>query len=124
MGGNVSTRVVNIVKPTFGRSQPADMSGPVAQFVKDAILQDTIVIFSKSYCPYCTMAKEVFQKLQRKFTTIELDGRDDGDQIQSVLGEITGARTVPRVFIKGEFVGGGSDVKNLYENGKLEKMLQ
>ncbi|XP_014241597.1 glutaredoxin-C4-like isoform X4 [Cimex lectularius] len=100
------------------------MSGPVAQFVKDAILQDTIVIFSKSYCPYCTMAKEVFQKLQRKFTTIELDGRDDGDQIQSVLGEITGARTVPRVFIKGEFVGGGSDVKNLYENGKLEKMLQ
>lgn len=37
----------------------ADMSGPKAEFVKQAILKDKVVIFSKSYCPYCTMAKEV-----------------------------------------------------------------
>lgn len=37
----------------------ADMSGPKAQFVKQAISKDKVVIFSKSYCPYCTMAKEV-----------------------------------------------------------------
>lgn len=69
------------------------------------------------------MAKEVFEKLQKSFTAIELDNRDDGDSIQDVLGEITGARSVPRVFINGEFVGGGTDVKALYESGKLEKML-
>lgn len=40
-------------------SLPTDMSGPTAQFVKDAITQDKIVIFSKSYCPYCKMAKDV-----------------------------------------------------------------
>ena len=43
--------------------------------------------------------------------------------IQDVLGEMTGARTVPRVFIKGEFIGGGSDVKNLLESGELEKIF-
>uniref|UniRef100_R4FME4 Glutaredoxin-2, mitochondrial n=1 Tax=Rhodnius prolixus TaxID=13249 RepID=R4FME4_RHOPR len=104
-------------------SLPTDMSGPTAQFVKDAITQDKIVIFSKSYCPYCKMAKDVFDKLKKSYTSIELDGRDDGDQIQSVLNEITGARTVPRVFVNGECVGGGTDVKSLYENGQLEKML-
>lgn len=31
----------------------------VAQTVKDLIASDTVVIFSKSYCPYCKMAKEV-----------------------------------------------------------------
>ncbi|BES91896.1 Glutaredoxin [Nesidiocoris tenuis] len=104
-------------------SVPVDMAGPAAKFVKDSIAKDTVVIFSKTYCPYCTMAKEVFQKLKKSFTAIELDKRDDGDQIQGVLGEMTGAKTVPRVFINGECVGGGTDVKALYESGKLEKML-
>lgn len=30
-----------------------------SKFVKEAIAKDKVVIFSKTYCPYCTMAKEV-----------------------------------------------------------------
>lgn len=29
-----------------------------------------------------------------KYTTVELDKRDDGDSVQAVLGEMTGARSV------------------------------
>lgn len=29
------------------------------QFVKESIGKQRVVIFSKSYCPYCVMAKEV-----------------------------------------------------------------
>lgn len=29
------------------------------KFVNDTIASDKVVIFSKSHCPYCTMAKEV-----------------------------------------------------------------
>lgn len=29
------------------------------QFVTESIAADKVVIFSKSYCPYCQMAKEV-----------------------------------------------------------------
>lgn len=36
-----------------------DMSGPKAEFIKNAIANEKVVIFSKTYCPYCTMAKEV-----------------------------------------------------------------
>lgn len=36
-----------------------DMSGPVAEFVKKTIAGSKVVIFSKTYCPYCDMAKEV-----------------------------------------------------------------
>lgn len=36
----------------------------------------------------------MFDKLNEKYTAIELDERDDGEEIQSILGEITGARTV------------------------------
>ncbi|XP_065165496.1 uncharacterized protein [Atheta coriaria] len=96
------------------------MASPKAIMVKDLINSDTVVIFSKTYCPYCKMAKEVFDKLQQKYTAVELDNRADADEVQAILGEITGARTVPRVFVKGECLGGGSDVKQLYESGKLE----
>ncbi|XP_055706626.1 uncharacterized protein LOC129803838 [Phlebotomus papatasi] len=108
----------------FSSKEPVDMSGPVAQFVRETIASDKVVIFSKTYCPYCSMAKEQFRKLSQDFTAIELESREDGSEIQDVLGEITGARTVPRVFVKGEFIGGGTDVKKLYNDGSLKKMLE
>lgn len=31
---------------------------------------------------------------------------------------------VPRVFVNGQFIGGGTDVKALYESGDLQKKLE
>lgn len=47
----------------------------------------------------------------------------DGSAIQDFLGQLTGERTVPRVFIDGKCVGGGSDVKRLHSEGKLVPLL-
>lgn len=43
----------------FSKEQEVDMEGPVAKLVTDIISSDNIVIFSKTYCPYCKMAKDV-----------------------------------------------------------------
>ncbi|XP_070495098.1 uncharacterized protein [Chironomus tepperi] len=94
------------------------------QFVKDSISKKRVVIFSKSYCPYCVMAKEQFKKINFDFLAVEIEDRPDCQEIQDVLNEMTGARSVPRVFIDGKFVGGGTDVKKLYETGQLAKMLK
>ncbi|XP_043262360.1 glutaredoxin-C4-like [Colletes gigas] len=91
--------------------------------VDQLIALDKVVIFSKTKCPYCKMAKKVFDSLQQKYTAIELDERDDGDEIQSILSNITGARTVPRVFVDKVCLGGGTDVQKLYDNGELQKQL-
>lgn len=63
----------------------------------------------------------MFDSLNQVYKTIELDDREDMQEIQDVLGEMTGARTVPRVFLKGTCIGGGSDVKKLYDSGELVK---
>ncbi|KAH8388655.1 hypothetical protein KR009_007926 [Drosophila setifemur] len=101
-----------------------NMDTPQGQFVRDTIANNKVVLFSKSYCPYCSMAKEQFRKLDVKATVIELDQRDDGNEIQAVLGEMTGSRTVPRCFIDGKFIGGGTDVKRLYDQGILQKYFK
>ncbi|CAB3378277.1 Hypothetical predicted protein [Cloeon dipterum] len=107
----------------LSKPEPVDMSGPVATLVKEMIASDEVVIFSKAYCPYCDMAKEVFDKMKVKYTVIELDRRSDGDQFQDVLNVMTGARSVPRVFVKGKCIGGGTDTKSLYQCGRLQAML-
>ncbi|XP_011301537.1 glutaredoxin-C4 isoform X2 [Fopius arisanus] len=99
------------------------MSDAKKEWVAQTINSETVVIFSKSYCPYCKMAKDAFDKLKQKYNSIELDHRDDADEVQDILGEITGARSVPRVFVNGEFIGGGTDVKKMYETGELAKKL-
>lgn len=58
------------------------------------------------------------------FLALELDNRHDGNLIQNILGEMTDASTVPRVFVDGKFIGGGIEVKKLYESGELKKLLK
>lgn len=42
----------------LARPNPAKVA-MASEFVKAAIAKDKVVIFSKSYCPYCKTAKEV-----------------------------------------------------------------
>ncbi|KAJ0985117.1 hypothetical protein J5N97_003473 [Dioscorea zingiberensis] len=103
----------------FGSS----MGASPAAFVKKTVAAHEIVIFSKSYCPYCKRAKGVFKELSKVPYVVELDQRDDGWDIQDALSEIVGRRTVPQVFINGKHLGGSDDTVDAYQSGKLEKLL-
>ena len=66
-----------------------------AEFVNLQVSSNKVVVFSKSYCPYCKKAKAALSGAGLKeYTLIELDERDDGDEIQDALLKITGARSV------------------------------
>ncbi|XP_015583537.1 glutaredoxin-C3 isoform X2 [Ricinus communis] len=72
-------------------------SNSASAFVQNLINSQTIVIFSKSYCPYCLRAKRIFNELHEQPYVVELDLRDDGAQIQYVLLDLFGRRTVPQI---------------------------
>ncbi|KAK3032297.1 hypothetical protein RJ639_036254 [Escallonia herrerae] len=55
---------------------------------------------------YCMRTKRIFSELKEQPFVVELDLRDDGYQIQSVLLDLVGRRTVPQVFINGKHIGG------------------
>ncbi|XP_074350682.1 glutaredoxin-C4 isoform X1 [Apium graveolens] len=102
----------------------ADESSSAAmKFVKKTISSHSIVIFSKSYCPYCRKAKSVFKELSQKPYVVELDEREDGWEIQGSVGQLVGRRTVPQVFINGKHIGGSDDTVEAYESGELAKLL-
>ncbi|XP_041063614.1 glutaredoxin 2 isoform X1 [Carcharodon carcharias] len=88
-------------------------------FIRNQVVQNCVVIFSKTYCPYCMKAKSIFEEIGANFKAIELDQRKDGDHIQNTLEELTGIRTVPRVFVNGKCIGGAMDTHKLHSSGKL-----
>ncbi|XP_077485800.1 uncharacterized protein LOC144096785 isoform X2 [Amblyomma americanum] len=120
--------MANVLRRMFQRlwkkqSAAAGMSA-ATDFIEQTLEKNPVVIFSKSYCPFCHKAKRVFDELQVPYLAVELDGRADGGDIQEVLKQKTGARTVPRVFVNKQCLGGGSDVENMYREEKLQKLLQ
>ncbi|VDN08141.1 unnamed protein product [Thelazia callipaeda] len=96
-------------------------------FVTTLINSTPVVVFSKTYCPYCRTAKRALSTYRLPsdfYKIIELDEREDCDKILDVLLKMTKARTVPRVFINGKCVGGCDDTLAAQKNGSLDKMLK
>jgi len=97
--------------------------------IQQKIASKKVMVFSKTYCPFCTMAKDAIKKYIGKilnesdYEVLEMENRDDCAALQDELLNMTGARSVPRVFINGKFVGGGSEIKAMDENGELKKAL-
>ncbi|MEW5299557.1 MAG: hypothetical protein WDW38_004403 [Sanguina aurantia] len=99
------------------------MAGKVDE-IKSAIVAAPVVVYSKTYCPYCTKAKALLTDLKVPFTAFELDKLGDGDELQSSLQGLTGSRTVPQVFIGGKFLGGCDDTMAANRSGKLATLLK
>lgn len=94
--------------------------------IEEIIALQPLVIFSKSTCPFCAKAKESFKNIGvATVPTVELDTLQPkvAEEIQDHLGSLTGARTVPRVFVGHKFIGGGDDVVKLAESGELKTLV-
>jgi len=88
-----------------------------------------VVVFSKSYCPYCRRALEAIRSFSSRIgykepLVIDLTELSNMPEIQFTLGEMTGRRTVPNVYIGGKSIGGGDETTALYRSGELEVLLQ
>ena len=96
---------------TIGEQIDADVAG------------NKVVVYSKSWCPFCVQTKNLLNSKNAPFKLVELDQLPNGDQIQSTLAAKTGQRTVPSVWIGGQFVGGNSELQALNGNGQLDARL-
>eukprot|EP00878_Enallax_costatus_P008724 GHUV01009118.1.p1 GENE.GHUV01009118.1~~GHUV01009118.1.p1 ORF type:complete len:271 (+),score=42.88 GHUV01009118.1:832-1644(+) len=106
-------------------------------YIHGKVYNNKVVIFSKSYCPFCRKAKRALSTFLKpeQYVVVELDQlhelpEDDEARtipegvFQDALERITGKRTVPRVFIGNKFVGGGDDMDSMAQTGRLKTVLR
>merc|ERR1711872_1102805 len=84
------------------------------------------MMFSATYCSYCTTAKQTLDELGTKYQALEVNKMgEEGDMLMNVVSAVTGKRVVPAIFICGQLIpGGGSQLKHLNSSGELTKILE
>ena len=102
--------------------------------IQSLIDSNTIMVFSKTYCPFCRQAKMALRSVPNlEFHVVEMDdGSHDGWQgnvskIAKSLAAQEAANnntaSVPQIFIKQQYIGGAEDLADMFADGRLAKML-
>lgn len=79
-----------------------------------------VIIYTTSYCPYCTGAKALLRSKKIKFE--EIDVTRDPERREE-MERLSQQRTVPQIFIDGRPIGGYDDARRLDTKGELDVLL-
>lgn len=79
-----------------------------------------IEIYTKNFCPYCSMAKRALNKLGLKAEEIDVTW---SLALQKEMQELSQRRTVPQIFIDDVHLGGFDDLMAAISSGRLDKFL-
>lgn len=93
--------------------------------IEDLVKSHRVFLFVKTHCPHSRAAREALTQAGVEFHVKEIDllPEEDMRAIQDSLLEMTGARTVPRIFIHGHCIGGNSDLQEHYvKTGKINHL--
>ncbi|KAM0054168.1 putative thioredoxin-disulfide reductase [Helianthus debilis subsp. tardiflorus] len=105
-------------------SMTASFDSRLEDTVKKTVADNPVVVYSKTWCPYSSQVKSLFNQIGVQPLVVELDEIGaQGPQVQKVLEQLTGQHTVPNVFIGGKHIGGCTDTVNLHRKGELEALL-
>jgi len=98
---------------------------PLEKEIDDIIHDHTVVIFSKTYCPYSRRAKHILAQypiIPHPYV-VEVDIRDDAEDVKMALFKFTYQATFPNIFVNGRSLGGSEELVILSTTGKLEELL-
>ena len=79
------------------------------------------VMYSTAVCPYCIRAEQLLHS--KGVMEIEKIRVDLQPELRIDMMKKTGRRTVPQIYINGEYVGGYDDLAALNHAGKLDGLL-
>ena len=80
----------------------------------------SVKIYTKSWCPYCSAAKDLLKKKNVAYEEIAVTSSAE----QMAMAQKAGGRsTVPQIWIGERHVGGCDDLYALNDRGDLDRLL-
>jgi len=81
---------------------------------------DKIEIYTRNFCPYCTRAKALLEKMGLSYTEYELtfDPPRETEMIKR-----SGRFSVPQIFVNNASIGGSDELFELVENDNFSSLL-
>ncbi|MGH7337416.1 MAG: glutaredoxin 3 [Myxococcota bacterium] len=79
-----------------------------------------IRMYSKSWCPYCRMAKRLLAAKGQQWSEVDIE-EEPGRARE--MAQRSGRTTVPQIWIGDRHVGGYEDLARLDASGELDALL-
>ncbi|KYH25349.1 sulfide dehydrogenase subunit alpha [Halalkalicoccus paucihalophilus] len=83
--------------------------------------QPRVEIYTKTDCPYCEMAKDLFDAKGVDYE--EYNVSEDEALFEEMVERAEGRQTAPEVFVDDELIGGWDETSALDETGELDEKL-
>jgi cysteine synthase A len=85
-------------------------------------------MFALEWCEFCWSVRRMFASYKIPYRSVDLDSvdyqKDDwGGQIRAALAARTTWKTIPQIFVGGEFIGGCTDTFDAWKSGRLQQLL-
>lgn len=80
-----------------------------------------VTLYSADWCPFCNRAKRLLESKNIAYEEINVDEKPGA---REEITKQTGHKTIPQIFVKGEFIGGFVELSALEQSGELDKRLQ
>jgi cysteine synthase A len=107
---------------------PARVDAAAQRFVAEIISDEPVVLFALEWCEFCWSARKLFAQLGIAYRSVDLDSvqyqaEDLGGRIRDALAHRTGVRTIPRIFVGGEHIGGCTELFDAWRDGSMQRRL-
>ena len=79
-----------------------------------------IVMYTKSWCPYCDRAKALLREKGQSWTEIDVEAQPEK---RDEMVRRSGRTTVPQIWVGDRHVGGFDDLADLERRGELDPLL-
>ena len=102
------------------------MDQQIKELIDNEINNNEVCLFMKGtpdapQCGFSLAVSNILKILEVKFKGINVL---ENEQLRLGIKEYSEWPTIPQLYIKKEFVGGCDIVKEMYENGELNKVLE
>lgn len=79
-----------------------------------------VTLYTKTYCGYSKRAKALLSEKGVDYD--DIDVTEDEARFAEMQERAGGATTVPQIFIRGQHIGGFSELAELDERGELDSL--
>jgi monothiol glutaredoxin len=98
----------------------------IEQFIDNEVKGNDVVLFMKGtpQMPMCGFSSQVVQILDHLGVTYKGLNVLDSDELRNGIKAYSNWPTIPQLYVKGEFVGGCDIVREMFQGGELQGLLE
>jgi len=90
--------------------------------------QQPVVMFALEWCEFCWSVRKILDRYKVNFRSVDIDSVDymehnRGKKMRKVLEDGNNWKTLPQIYIGGEFIGGCTDLFDMINDGRFAELM-